>query len=221
MTGNGTREDRIGRIILVPGLFEPRVAFAPLRHRLRRNCRRVEYFPDRVAFRSLEQSVQRMINLIRPTDDDDAIGIVTHSFGDWVTRQALARSEDHAVTRLVSVAPVMRSGLIPIALHACSGNLIPEIRVMMDSSQAAANLDCGRTAGGGDRVKRLVIWAKADESVRPVSLEHLSGIRVERVAATHLTVIIQPNVLKMIERFLFPDGIPDRRQLQDGENPSH
>jgi pimeloyl-ACP methyl ester carboxylesterase len=192
-------EHPIRRIILVPGLLEPRIALWPLKRVLQKRCERVECFPDRIAFRKLDDSVDRLADMLHEGDQEGSIGIVTHSFGDWVARQAIARTPEHRVTALVSVAPAMRAGLFLYGLHLLSGNLIPEVAVIMDAGKASANLDCD------DHVRRLVIWAKADECVLSIDLDHIRRIQVLRVLATHLSVILQPNVWKLIENNLFPD----------------
>ena len=204
---------QINRIILVPGLFEPRFALAPLRSYLQNRWPRVDVFRDRIAFRDLDQSVARLAAMIAGGDDEqEVIGIVTHSFGDWIARQAIARSAHHRVAALVSLAPAMSAGLLPIGLYCLSGNTIPEIGVLMEPSRALANLDCDR------RVHRLVIWAKTDESVRETELHHLPEINVERVVATHLTVIFQPNVMRMIHEFLSQSGLASMQRSLDSSN---
>ncbi len=197
MKGKGTIEQPIRRIILVPGLLEPRFALWPLKRVLERRCQRVEIFRDRIVFRKLDDSVDRLAEMLRDLDRDGPIGIVTHSFGDWVARQAIARTPGHRVAALVSVAPAMRAGFVLRALHTVSGNLIPEVAVMLDPAKSLRNLDCG------GRVRRLVIWAKFDECVRSIDLGHFPHIQVRRVIATHLSVIAQPSVFKIIEQSLF------------------
>lgn len=188
----------IRRIILVPGLFEPCLAMWPLKLALQKRCERVQCFRDRLAFRNLDRSINRLSEMLREDDQEGSIGIVTHSFGDWVTRQAIARTPEHRVAALVSVAPAIRAGLFLYGLRLVSANLIPEVATIMDAAKASANIHCD------DRIRRLVVWAKADECIRSVDLEHIRGIQVERVLATHLSVIIQPNVWKIIENHFFP-----------------
>ena len=188
--------NRIRRIILIPGLLEPRVLFWPLKRVLQKHCQQVEFFADRIVFRRIDDSVQRLAAILAQDTHDRSIAIITHSFGDWVARQAIAQASHSHVAALVSVAPVMRTGLVPSGLHLLSGNLIPEIKVIVDANQAAENLDCD------DQVRRLVIWARADACVRSVPLNHISDLQAERFAATHLTVIFQPGVLKRIETYL-------------------
>jgi len=194
------RERPIDRVILVPGLLEPHAMLWFLKRRLQTRCDHVDLFPDRIIFRSLEQSIARLSGLLCD-EQASSIGVVTHSFGDWVARQAIARSPEHRVRTMVSVAPAMRAGTILRALRAVSGKSIPEITVITNPDLAMARLDCDA------RVKRLVIWAKFDGLVRPVPLDSIEGLQVLPVAATHLSVVMQPNVLKMIESTLFPaDG---------------
>lgn len=185
------------RLILIPGLFEPRFAFLPLKRSLATKVDRVECWRDRIAFRSVEDSVDRLADTIAGNvDDQGTIGIVTHSFGDWVARAAIAKSRDHRVTAMVSLTPVMRAGFLPSLLYGLTGNLIPEIKIIMNRDRASANLDCD------DRIRRLVIWSRFDESLRRVRLDHVRNLQVERVWATHFSIAWQPNVIRAVNRFL-------------------
>jgi len=187
------------QIILLPGLLEPRFALWPLRWSLRTHCEQVECWRDRLAFRRVETSVSRLADRIAGDSGvDGPIGIVTHSFGDWVARAAIARQANHRVSTLVSLAPVMRAGFLPTALYALTGNLISEVAVIMDAKRASANLNCD------PRVRRLVIWSKFDESLRRVDLEQLQNVEVREVMATHLSIALQPRVHRMVREFMFP-----------------
>lgn len=185
------------RLILIPGLFEPRFAFLPLKRALAEKVDHVECWRDRIAFRSVEDSVNRLADTIAENGDDrGTIGIVTHSFGDWVARAAIAKSQSHRVTAMVSLTPVIRAGFLPSLLYGLTGNLVPEIKVIMNRDRASANLDCD------DRVRRLVIWSRFDESLRPVPLDHVRNLQVERVWATHFSIPWQPNVIRIVSRYL-------------------
>ncbi|TWU49411.1 esterase/lipase family protein [Rubripirellula reticaptiva] len=185
------------RVILIPGLLEPRPFLWPLQGSLARHGFRAECWRDRVVFRNLERSVDRLSAAIAgDANQDGSIGIVTHSFGDWVARAAIAKSRRHRVTAMVSLAPVMRAGFFPSLLYGVTWNLIPEIKIIMNRVDASANLDCD------DRVRRLVVWSRFDESLRSVSLDHVRNLQVRRVFATHLTIVCQPNVLKLTRQFL-------------------
>lgn len=191
-------ETAVKEIILVPGLFEPRFALWPLRSSLRTHCDQVECWRDRIAFRKLEASVNRMADRIAGDPVvDGAIGIVTHSFGDWIARAAIAKQPNHRIRVLVSLAPVMRAGFLPSLLYALTGNLVPEIAVIMDATGASANLDCD------PRIRRLVVWSKFDESLRSVELSQFDNIQTRRVFATHFSIAWQPNVVRLVNDFMF------------------
>ncbi len=188
----------INRVVLVTGLIEPRAAFWPLRHKIKRHDVPVEYFRDRIVFRNLEKSVRRLAELLSDDGGASPIGVVTHSFGDWVARRAIAAAADHRVEALVSIAPVMRAGFLPKMTRLVSGKLIPEIATITDPRRAAADADCD------DRVRRLVVWGKFDECLKPVDLSAISNLESRSVPATHMSVVMQPDVLDMVDRFLFP-----------------
>ncbi len=194
------KAERLSRLILIPGLLEPRFVFLPLQISLQKQGLSVEIWHDRLAFRSLENSVNRLADTIEGNANNvGSIGIVTHSFGDWIARAAIAKSERHRVRTMVSLAPAMRVGFLPCLLYAISGNLIPEIEVLMDEDRASANIDCDY------RIRRLVVWSCFDESVRSVPLDHLSNVDVTRVCGTHLSMACQPNVIRLVNSFLLGD----------------
>ncbi len=189
------------RVILIPGLLEPRLGMFPLWMALRSDIERVEFWRDRIAFRNVEASVDRLAGEIAgDAAKQDGISLVTHSFGDWVARAAIARSPSHRVVSMVSLAPVMRSGFFPTLAYAATCNLIPEIKIIMDRVNASANLNCD------PKLRRLVIWSRFDESLRSIALDHIPNLRVERVFATHLTIGWQPNVLKLVTDFCVPSS---------------
>ena len=169
----------------------------PLRRSLRHHCDRVDCWRDRIVFRDLQASVDRVANEISgDAAQQGTVAIVTHSFGDWIARAAIAQSPNHRVKSLVSLAPVMRAGFLPMVAYGLTGNLVPEIKVIMNSAAASANLDCD------DRVRRLVIWSRFDESLRQVALDGINNLEVERVWATHLSIPWQPNTRRLTSNFL-------------------
>lgn len=186
----------IDRILLIPGLLELRSAMLPLRQHLANQWENVEIWRDRYIFRDVDASVARLSDWIRDDGSEKNLAIVTHSFGDWLARRAIAQTPHHRVVALASIAPVMRSGCVITAIHYAGGDFIPEIKIIADPVIAAENLDFDRA------VRRIVIWANVDLAVRPIDLNHLPYIATERVLATHLSVILQPNVHTKIERFL-------------------
>jgi hypothetical protein len=190
--------DTYRRLILVPGLLETGFGFIPLKRSLQKHDVHVEQWRDRIVFRSLESSVDRLAEAISgDASSDGAIGIVTHSFGDWVARAAIAKCKRHRVRALVSLAPVMRAGFLPSVLYLLTGNLIPEIKVIMDKGTASANLDCDH------QMRRLVIWSRFDESLRRVPLDDLPNVEVQQIYGTHLSMVWQPNVIYRVNEFLF------------------
>ncbi len=88
----------IKRIILVPGLLEPKCAFRPLKHLLSKQFDRVEIFKDRLAFRDPSESVERLRGMIASGGPNDTVGIVTHSFGDWIAGKPLRLQQPIAFT---------------------------------------------------------------------------------------------------------------------------
>ncbi|WP_283435059.1 hypothetical protein [Neorhodopirellula lusitana] len=188
----------IKRVILVSGLLEPRCLFWPLKQMLLKQHSRIDIFNDRVVMRDTRESVQRLGKLIRPEGLDDSVGIVSHSFGDWVSRQAIANTPDHCVRQLVSVTPGLKLGLITAGLHMATLGCIPELNILSDPDSAFLNLDLDDRLPLDNRVRRTVIWSRIDECVRKVSLEAVPSIEVLDVWATHLTAVLQPNVMRMI-----------------------
>ncbi len=192
---------RYSQLILVPGLLELRCSLLAMQWSLGKGGVPVDRWRDRLVFRSLQESVNRLAVAIGgDANESGSIGLVTHSFGDWVARSAIAQSKQHRVSTMVSLAPVMRSGFLTSLLYGLSGNLIPEIEVIMDRDKAAAHLDCDA------RIRRLVIWSRFDESVRSIDLGHLANVRVARVWGTHHSMVWQPNVIRLASAFLFEDA---------------
>ncbi|MFG0286846.1 MAG: esterase/lipase family protein [Rhodopirellula sp. JB044] len=189
----------IDRVVLIPGLLEPRIALLPMRQHLRRHAKDVTIWRDRYAFRNTETSVQRLSTFITDAGREERIGIVTHSFGDWVARQAIASSPNHRVDALVSIAPVIRCGFVPNVMHYLGGDLMPEIAIIANAERASESLDCDRS------LRRMVIWASIDLGVGRADLNHLPHVKVHRVAATHLSIVLQPNVFRLVETSLFHD----------------
>jgi len=177
---------------------------------------KVEIWRDRYIFRDTEASIERLSRRIGECSNSTRYGLVTHSFGDWVARQAISRTPNHCVEALASIAPVMKSGIIPQAIHWLSGDLIPEIAIIADPELASKSLDCQTNlhqAGLQDiaRLRRLIVWAAIDLGVRRIDVSHLTNVKVQHVAATHLSVVMQPDVHRVIEDFL---------GFNDDEHPS-
>jgi hypothetical protein len=185
----------IRRVLLIPGLLEPRVALWPLQRALAESFPQADIWRDRIVFRDLDRSVGRLAEAISGADRKD-LAIVTHSFGDWVTRQAIARTESHRVAALVSIAPAMRAGLLSRLAYLMTWRLTPELTVINDRRRVGEHLDCDAD------LKRLVLWARFDESLRRVPLSTDGHTRVECVTATHLSIVLQPKVLARTADFI-------------------
>lgn len=186
--------ERVERILLVPGLLEPRISMWPLKWRLGRQGAQVEIWRDRYIYRSLEGSVSRLADTI--AEETRPLTLVTHSFGDWVARAAIARCPEHRIDALVSVAPVIATGPIPVAMHLLTAGTVPELQVMMDPSSAGSHLNPDPS------VRRMLIWARIDHFVRSVPDHEIPDARIVRVAATHLSVILHPGACREIEQFV-------------------
>lgn len=204
----------INRILLIPGLLEPRSAFWPLKLRLQRFPLEVEIWRDRYIFRDTEASIERLAQRISDPSSSTRYGLITHSFGDWVARQAIMRTPAHRVDALVSLAPVMRCGIIPGAIHLVSGDLVPEIAIIANPELASKSLRCGSKFDEArslaiPQLRRMIVWAAIDLGVRRIDLSHLTDVVVHQVPATHLSVVLQANVHQMIENFL---GLQRRRR---------
>lgn len=186
----------IRRVLLVPGLFEPRWLLLPMKLALGRQDRTVEIWRDHLACRSLEQSVDRLrIAIMQQQDTDGSIGIVTHSFGDWVVRQAVAGLPQHSIEAIVSVTPVVTASSFGKLLHRLVGDRVSEASVMADSSFAAQNIAMDVS------IRRLVIWAAFDLFVKRIDLPSTENLDVHRCLATHLSTVVQPNVHRLIRDF--------------------
>ncbi|MFG0254633.1 MAG: hypothetical protein ACF787_05995, partial [Rhodopirellula sp. JB053] len=53
--------------------------------------------------------------------------------------------------------------------------------------------------------RKVLPWASIDLGVGRADLNHLPHIKVHRVAATHLSIVLQPNVFRLVETSLFHD----------------
>ena len=169
----------------------------PIKLSLRNTARSVEIWRDDLVFRTLDQSVDRLrVAIEQHAQEGKSLAIVTHSFGDWVVRQALAGISHHQVDALVSVAPVLAASPLARVLNVVGGRGISEVPVMADALRAAENsvLD--------PKIRRLVIWAAVDAWVQRATIADATNLDVSRFWATHLSVIMQPNVHRLVREFL-------------------
>jgi len=188
------------RFICLPGLLEPHFAFARLKHALADQADSIEIFPDRIVGRDLTDSVDRLAEMIRVDQTGEVmrspIVLITHSFGDWVARQAIARQPRHRVTALISIAPAMQPGWVLHAFDVMTAWMIPEMRVIMDPARSTASLEADAV------VARLILWAKADIIVRPIACEAMRAFEIKNLPGTHLSIVMQTNTIDAIKAFL-------------------
>lgn len=186
----------IRRVLVVPGFCEPRWLLLPMKLALVRQDRTVEIWRDYLVCRSLEQSTERLRTaILQHHEADGSIGIVTHSFGDWVVRQAISGLPQHCVEAIVSVTPVVAASSFGRLLHRLVGDRVSEAAVMADSVRAAQNISMDAS------IRRLVIWAAFDLFVKKIAMPAGENFDVHRCLATHLSSVLQPSVHRLIRDF--------------------
>ncbi len=196
-------------VILMPGFFSPRWMLRPMRRGLSDRLigqpastsaprfDRVTIWDNAVVFKPPAQSVDRLAEHLSVCDQP--IAMVTHSFGDWIARQAIDRltlsGRPMPVRAIASLAPVWRD--VPAARLAArvGGRWLPEIAVMCDPrvASSAVNLD--------PAIRRLVVWASLEPWVRPVMPPSIDA-EVRFVAGTHNSIVAQPGVWQTVATFL-------------------
>jgi len=169
----------------------------PIKFALRNHADRVDIWRDRLVCRDLDRSIDRFRQFIANCKArDERLSIITHSFGDWIVRQALQKSPDNQVDALVSIAPVIARSPVGIVLNCLGGSFVSEVSVIANASRAAENAVVTTT------VRRLVIWGYFDIWVRPFAMPEIDNQTVEHFFATHLSIVMQPNVLRLVSGFL-------------------
>ena len=190
----------LSQIFLVPGFGEQPRLLLPLKHALRQSAATVEIWPDRMLCRNLEQSVNRLRDALL---DQQACGrtvaVVTHSFGDWIVRQAIADLPSPPIEALVSIAPIIAASPMAKLLKLLGGGIFSEVPVMADADQAGKNSLIDK------RIRRLVIWATFDVWIQPIEFPSDLNITVRRRWATHLSIVLQPNVHRLVTEFIQGD----------------
>ena len=92
------------RLILIPGFMSPAWMLYPMQLHLRSDFDHVVRWDYPRIFSDLEVVTDSLARLL--DDSEDQISIVAHSFGDWITRAALRKTNHRLFGRLVSVCPV-------------------------------------------------------------------------------------------------------------------
>ena len=165
-----------------------------LRRALHRDGFDAEVWTGAVVFGDSGLSVERL--RARLADELPGLGVVTHSFGDWLLRQAIA-TDPVTVTSLVSLVPVMASSRAA-KLAMPVGRRIPGIGVIASDRQAAGNLDVP------PQLDRLVVWARFDPWVRQVPVT-ARNTRTVVVNATHNSLLWQPRVHRLVSDYFVPN----------------
>lgn len=180
-------------ILLIPGLFSPRWHLWALGHSLRRSGFDAVTWDGTSVFGDVDTSIGRLSERLHAFGD--GLGVVTHSFGDWLFRQAAARGAAKNVTKLVSLVPVMDASTAA-RLVSPLGKLAPELAVMANRERATAALQTP------SEMDRLIVWSRFDPWVRRVATEHLPNTRCRIVTGTHNTLLWQPSVHRLVVEHL-------------------
>lgn len=181
---------RVEHIVLVPGLFSPAWMMWPVSRALAGRGATVETWDDAAVFGPVEHSVRRLeAHFAELQPQAERIGVVSHSFGDWLCRQALSRGNLRCAISLVSLVPVVR-GSWPAKLGRKLGaGIAAEVEVMGDERRASAALDLPEC------IDRLVVWARIDPWVRRRAIP---GAREVTVPGTHNSLVFQPRVHRLV-----------------------
>ncbi len=196
------------RIYVVPGFGEASALLMPLRKSLTTTARSVEIWKDRVVCRNVTASVSRLrLQLLEDQKAGNTVAVVTHSFGDWVVRQAIAGLQDPPIEALVSIAPLLTTSPIGMMLRWTTGNLFSEVAVMANEAQASLNVAID------DRIRRLLLWAKLDLWVQTARVPISSRCEIRQIFGTHMSIVLQPNVQRLVLEFLRQST--DRLDIKD------
>lgn len=182
------------QVILVPGLFSPRWHMAGLRRSLRHERLDAETWDDALVFGDLDKSVERLRQTI--LDRGPGLGVASHSFGDWLLRQALHGMDDCPVRRVVSLVPVVTTSFAARLVNPLVGRFVPEVAVMSDEERASAAKVLPAA------IDHLIVWARIDPWIRKPGGHALSGANCTTVFGTHNSVLWQPCVQRTVAKFL-------------------
>jgi len=184
-------------VLLIPGLFSMRWSLWLMCRRLRTVLPSVAIWDWPKVFADLQETVGQLADLLNEKSHKGrTLGLVTHSFGDWIARQAIAGADKPRIARVVSIAPVVT--YVPIAdrLNLLTQNTIPELQVMSNAQRAGELLPLDPT------IEHLVIWAKWEWFVtRPSDWPSEETVH-EAIRGTHMSVVFQPAVWHRVARHL-------------------
>ena len=180
-------------VLLIPGLFSPRWHFWGLHRSLRRSGFNAITWDDSSVFGEIETSIATLSEYVR--GHAGGLGVVTHSFGDWLFRQVAARGDAGNVARRVSLVPVMGASAAA-RLLAPMGKLAPELGVMASEERAAQALQTPA------EIQRIIVWSRIDPWVRRVVAQSFVSTSETVVPGTHNTLLWQPCVHRLVVEHL-------------------
>ena len=181
------------RLILIPGFMSPAWMLYPMQLYLRGDFDHVVRWDYPRIFSDLEVVTDSLARFL--DERDDQISIVAHSFGDWITRAALRKTNHRQFGRLVSVCPVTTAVPIVRRTRMVSEKLTCELAVMASADRAELSFP------DHIDIKRSIVWARGEVLVR----EEAHDDRVDRqrhVWASHNSVLFQPNGWEVIREEL-------------------
>lgn len=186
----------LSSVLLVPGFLSPAWTLFPLQRSLVRQGYSCSIWDDPFVGRDLDRSLRRLASNIATRSREAGVSIVAHSFGDWLVRSCLQEQSGLAIQHLVSIGPVTTA--VPAAKLAktCGLGGMSEIQVMADPQRAEVELAIGSCT------RRTVIWPKLEFIVR--RKEPLGKVPTETltVRGTHVSVLFQPAVHRMVGKAL-------------------
>ncbi|QDV62925.1 esterase/lipase family protein [Crateriforma conspicua] len=170
-------------LILIPGFMSPAWMMRPLHRALRDRFATTVLFDYPRVFSNLSKTVGQLRDRIDAGPVDRWV-LVTHSFGDWVARAALAcrdHSESPKVIKAVSIAPVIDAVPMARRVRPLLGRFSQEIRIMSDRQAVQSDYP--------PNVQRIVLWTRWEWLMKapPSDLHELKTIN-----ATHNSVLFQP-----------------------------
>lgn len=182
--------------VIVPGLFSPRWMVRPMAAYLRRHVAVVDAWDHPVVFGEMDRNVRTVGQYLEHIADRSMpTAVITHSFGDWIMRQAIDRYPEHQVGHWVSIGPVVTDNRSSKWVGRLTGDSIPEIAIMRDAARAGSRTKLPSS------VLHLVLWPKLDVWIRRG--EYLSDPVDEiDVWATHNSALFQYGVWRTVRDFL-------------------
>ncbi|SMP67010.1 hypothetical protein SAMN06265222_11081 [Neorhodopirellula lusitana] len=173
-------------VVLVPGFMSPAWTMWPLAKYLQRSNETIVRWDYPRIFTDLDASIVSLSKQLSAFDAS-SISIVSHSFGDWLTRSALHLVNSQRSVRLISICPVTTAVPLVKLTRPISQYLAPELRIMSRATSAAVSLPVGM------EIDRTVVHAKGEILVRQQKADDQRF-----VLGSHTSVLFQPNVWKLV-----------------------